>query len=348
MARNILNHAEVMLFCEHKGLNRPAHIATWLTSIFYKWVTQVAPVTKPVIDRRQLNNPLVMILGEIVNSHNPVVGLDGTFASQILSRFHAVDLKQHEPWLSEALARFDLVEWVDLSKLDTTYQVDHWLDFMSTLPERQIRYAVPDMEAAVAAWDKQLAKQKLISSMGEGIEVLAELPETEGHTLVLVKLVTEMAYHNEGAAMSHCVGRAGYFHRDGVEIWSLRSPQSEWPLATIEVQSLYGKERRLAQVRGKHNSVPPTWVTDRINEYATSQGIHLQGWYGEIHTEGIEREEPLPEAVAEENIDVDIYYQKLAKKRKSAKAKKTSELHEYEDIAKALERMEADQNDEEA
>lgn len=276
--RNILNHAEVMDFCDKSSANYPAHVRQWFRSIFCRWVLNKAQVTKPVLDSAQINNPLVMILGEMINMSSRD---SGSFTEHVLSKFKLVNVSEHEPWLAQALARFERVEWVDLDKVNDNFAIDHWLDFLSTLPVRPINYSVPSLIEEIGLWDRKLAKQKLIGSLNNGVEIVAELPAAEGHDLVLVKLLTEDACHNEGSVMHHCVGKAGYFHKHGVQIWSLRSPQSETPLATIEIAARYTNQLCVKQIKAKSNQTPALWILNALQAYFDANQIREASDYAD-------------------------------------------------------------------
>jgi hypothetical protein len=83
---------------------------------------------------------------------------------------------------------------------------------------------------------------------------------------VLVKLATEAAYRNEGAAQANCV--ASYVHKFESEIYSLRVPGDSKALATIEV-----RHKNVVQVKGPRNAQVSTAVQDALKVWAEKSGF---------------------------------------------------------------------------
>lgn len=157
----------------------------------------------------------------------------------------------------------------------------HWLDFLDTLPDRQVRYTIPELKKAVAVWDKQIRAQVLKASFTEGVDAVpCKKLEESNPDLCLVKLRTKAAYLAEGASMKNCVG--SYFNRHLTSVYSLRSKVEEKSTATIEVRHLFTGvnrivDRKIVQVRGPSNSMVSGDIAALMYVIAREVGFSLQG-----------------------------------------------------------------------
>jgi hypothetical protein len=163
-----------------------------------------------------------------------------------------VEAQDLPEWATKALDNHELWFW---NRPDVTSDVhgkyQHWLDYCRTLPERDMRMTVLHMIEAVAAWDKQLAKQKVIAALAEDTEALETKALAARPDVYIVRLLTQNAYKNESAVMLHCVKT--YWGRKNTRIYSLRKQDEDKPIATIELCK-EGKVISIEQVRGFANA----------------------------------------------------------------------------------------------
>ena len=224
--KNILNVEDIDKFVKRISRDRPEHVAVWLRSTFSRWLRKGCGTTRQCVCSKKFNDPITRMLVELAAA---AVDKDGP--ALLAKHLHPVKVKELPDWAQASMEDHELWYWSPTEADQEQY--NHWIDYLMTLPERDIRMTVDQLLVAVAAWDKQLAKQKMIASLSEGVEVM-QSPALDSTDYFMVKLLTKTAYKNEGAVMSHCV--AGYFGRHGVEIYSLRNAEKAKPCATIEVR----------------------------------------------------------------------------------------------------------------
>lgn len=223
--KNILNVEDIDKFVKRISRERPEHVAVWLRSTFSRWLRKGCGTTLQCVCSKKFNDPITRMLVELAAA---AVNKDGP--TLLAKHLHPVKVKELPDWAQASMEDHELWYWSPTEADQEQYT--HWVDYLMTLPERDIRMTVDQLAIAVVAWDKQLAKQKMISSLSDGVEVVKS-PALESTDYFMVKLLTKTAYKNEGAIMRHCV--AGYFGRRGVEIYSLRNAEKAKPCATIEV-----------------------------------------------------------------------------------------------------------------
>lgn len=137
-----------------------------------------------------------------------------------------------EPYDKAKAGSLDWCHW----KMDT---FTHFVDYLLTLPKKQLTLTIPHLLDQVHAWDKRLHNQKLIAESEKDTETIEckFLSEYDGGRLYLVKLVTPAAYIREGKLMSNCI--ASYANRT-CELWSLREKDNPRPRGTIELRKESG------------------------------------------------------------------------------------------------------------
>ena len=244
---NLLNAEDVKVYAKSLARNVPEHVQKWLTSTFVRWLLNNEEHCKQCVNAKELRSPVFKVLTTLVGM---LTAKKET--SNLLAQFHAVELQDLPEWALAALDNNELWFWHrPESSSDTHAGFQHWVDYCRTLPERDIRMTVPQMIVAVAAWDKQLAKQKLIAELSEGTELI-ELAAIDAATgLYFVRLLTKTAYENESAVMRHCVKT--YWGRNKTRIYSLRKAEEDRPIATIELCK-EGKIISIEQIRGFANA----------------------------------------------------------------------------------------------
>lgn len=226
--KNVLNVEDIDKLVKRLARDRTEHVAAWLKSTFSRWLRKGNGTMRQCVCAKTLNDPITKLLLALAAAPSGV-----NVSEHVSAALHPVKVKDLEPWAQESLADHELWFWSPTNEDLERY--GHWIDYLCTLPDRAIKLTIDHLIVAVAAWDKQLAKQKLMSSLSDGVEFVESpaLDATDGY--YLVKLLTKQAYAAEGAVMSHCVG--GYFGRKDVTIYSLRRLEQDRPCATIEVRS---------------------------------------------------------------------------------------------------------------
>lgn len=233
---NLLNPEDVANYAIALGIRKrvPKHVENWLKSTFQRWLLTQEVYLKQCFDFKEARNPIYKLMFKAANV-------------KVEDSVHLVVAESLPEWAVTALQKNELWHW-DISETDVTHDdvFFHWIDYCLTLPARDIRMTVPQMIDAVAAWDKQLAKQKLMSSLSVGVELI-EVKSFADTSYYLVKLLTQEAYANEGAVMSNCV--KSYWGTAETTIYSLRQVDVAKPIATIEVV-----EDSIEQIKGFANS----------------------------------------------------------------------------------------------
>lgn len=260
--KNILNVEDIDKLVKRLSRERPEHVAVWLRSTFSRWLRKGNGTTLQCVCARQLNDPITKLTMALA-----AASTGANVQEQIAKHLHPVKVKDLPDWAQESMTEHELWFWSPTNEDLELY--GHWIDYLLTLPERDIRMTVDQLVTAVAAWDKQLAKQKLIASLSDGVEFIESpaLDATDGY--YMVKLLTQTAYKSEGAVMSHCV--AGYFGRQNTLIYSLRRQEQAKPCATIEVKITKNGEHKIVQVKAFANKK----ITD-------ADAVALKAWVQEI------------------------------------------------------------------
>lgn len=238
---NIVNVNDVKAFTMGLIFGKRPHVAEYVNSTLYRWLqTHDARCVVQCVDSVVADSPVYKMLSMLVKDREGAV------------EHVRVKQKNLPDWGKEALANNNLWWWKTPGTV-LSVDINHWIDFLQTLPERQIRYTVRDLISAVKEWDKQLARQKLIGSLAEGVEYSSS-PNLESYQdgdYYVVKLVTKAAYAAEGAVMKNCV--AGYHNRSSTEVYSLRRYSTSSPTATIEVSVV---KKELLTTKGRRISRP--------------------------------------------------------------------------------------------
>lgn len=278
---NILNREDVIAFSQSLVRQRPAHVEHWIKSTLHTWIQGYeAKCVIQCVDKTVADSPVYKMLQKLIEPKNH----GGEFS------FRKVDVRALPEWARTVLAENRLWYW-SKPVVDTEIKIEHWLDFLGTLPERQIKYTAPQLEVAAEAWDKALARQKLMSSLTEGVEVIKsdKLEKYLNGDLYVVKLLTKEAFAAEGAVMRNCV--SGYYGRKSTEVYSLRCEGVDRPLATVEVSVvkdgsiLVGKsvvirkakiKRCVVQVKGFGNKAPESEELIALSLWGEDNGIDVE------------------------------------------------------------------------
>lgn len=298
MSRNVLNVPDVDEYVAGLGDGHSEHINKWLTTIFRRHLLQVHPAVLTVMDERELNSPWLDIFTSAFRALMDRLPQDDpdddeedeedddgprrhrqakteepfslrTVAGKVC---YLVKVDKQPEWVQQALANRERLVFVDTKRLPVNKH-RHMVDWLTTLPQREIRYLLPDVVKEIALWDKRLANQKLMQSLSEGTEEQASAvihdyePEKK-----IVKLITKAAYVAEGAVMKHCVGGPSYFGRAAVMIFSLRRVDAEEdavPIATIEVTNKY-----VRQIKARFNHQPAAEYLELLTRWKAEQGFN--------------------------------------------------------------------------
>jgi len=151
-----------------------------------------------------------------------------------------------EEWAQKAYAKGELYIFSKITFARRMNRYIHWIDYLETIPEGPISMTPSQLLPKVEAWDKKLAQEKVIASMNVGVKRVYEWDERPEY---VVQLVDRTAFKVEGKLMHNCVG--GYFGRNGVEVYSLRHPDHDKALVTIEIRTISYKGR------GRRGEGPP-------------------------------------------------------------------------------------------
>lgn len=281
---NVLNPEDVKAYAKTLARNAPVHVQAWFASTFQRWLSNNEDFLKQCVNGKELRSPIFKVLTSLV----------GALASKkeaklIADQFQEVEVKDLPAWALPVLENNELWFWNRPdSASDEHNQFQHWVDYCATLPERDIRMTVPQMIAAVAAWDKQLAKQKLIAELSEGTELLETKALATRPDVYMVRLMTQTAYKNESAVMRHCVKT--YWGRKNTRIYSLRKHDEDKPIATIELCK-EGKVVSIEQVRGFANAKVADEYALLIEAIATEQKWELYAFSDDEECEEDEEDE---------------------------------------------------------
>jgi len=300
-ARNVLNVPDVDEWVTGfaKRYKDAPHVQRWWTSTFRRWLLNEGPAL-PVMAEREIRSPWLAIIQKALTACH----IDLDIGAVARNAVHSVNPAELPPWAASALADNTLMFVVVPGGDDEVDMYRHWADYLLTLPSRDIRMTVTHLRDAVALWDRQLAKAKLMSSLTEGVTVVETTAfDHVDPPVLLVKLDTRPAYEAESATMSHCV--RSYFGRKDTVIYSIRGTAGERPLATIEVRT---DHNAVVQVRGFANAKIDDALTTALQAWATEAGLR---WYprglededeGDEWDEGEEEEEVEDEEEDEDEL----------------------------------------------
>jgi hypothetical protein len=299
MSRNVLNVPDVDEYVAGLGEGRSEHINKWLKTIFRRHLLQVHPAVLTVMDERELNSPWLDIFTSAFRALMDRIPRDDpdddgdeededdrprrqlqpakkeepfslrTVAGKVC---YMVKVDQQPEWVQQAITNRDRLVFIDINRMPVSKH-KHMVDWLTTLPDREIRYQLPDVAKEIALWDRRLANQKLMQSLSIGTEEVASavIHDYEPEKLKIVKLITKAAYVAEGAVMKHCVGGSSYFGRPAVMIFSLRRVDAEEdavPIATIEVTN-----KAVRQIKARFNEKPDAAYLELLNRWKAEQGF---------------------------------------------------------------------------
>lgn len=300
--RNVLNVDAVDDYVKMLGSGQQPHIKAWLTSTFRRHLLNEHPMIKPVMDERELNSPWISVLDKLVqtvlNKLAPRNSKEELISLKLLAAdaSHVINVNEYPDWVQTSIANKDNLVYLCIDKLPEDKH-RHLVDYLTTLPERQIKTTVEDAVEAVRAWDKRLAKQKLLQAITAGAEILADLGIGD-QKFHMSRLTTKEAYVAEGTVMHHCVGGKNYWGKKDITIYSLRKVSEDLvePIATIEIRKCaitWGKKKTktgrtielfkgtlpftsanvIMQIQAKNNTSPPEEIKTLIMEWCESQGF---------------------------------------------------------------------------
>lgn len=275
--KNVLNSEDARTYAvATAGAHSEPHVQAWFTSTFATWLLREENHFVQCCTTKQNNEPTAVML-RFVLTH-----FTANSVAVRLPKFHVVAAPQTlDKWQAQALGENNLFYWQSPGVKSKAVHA-HWRDYCDTLPAKQIRMTVDHMIAAVAKWDKALAKQKLQNDLNEGVAVVSSAAVASAPGYSLVKLETKIAFCAEGAAMAHCVGNGSYWKRKvkgSCTILSLRHVDEARPIATLELEhsgtSAKPAAPQLIQVRGYKNSVVSLEVNNLLHALAVEQGWQI-------------------------------------------------------------------------
>lgn len=278
---NLLNVKDVDAYVRRvvRKENQSTWIGKWYGSTFRRWLIADHSRAVQLVDvrvTRSVQFKMVQAMYEATRAQNITASVD----------WRIVDPSSFtEEWQQAALDSNTLYEWIPPTEEETN-KFFHWQEFMGTLPDRQIKYTVEEMQKAVAHADA-LAKRRDLIATTDGVEFLPFV--FDDPSLYIVRLESKGSFANESRLMDHCVGRSNrYFdNRRKNPIFSLRSTtvdsdtyetrtdkpvvgDTHPPLATIEVD-LAG--RRVIQVRGFLDRPPSPQILTMLGTWLVDQGF---------------------------------------------------------------------------
>ena len=298
---NLLNREDVASWVERLAAKHKTNVQAWCASTLDNWLqTHESGCTTQCVDSEVASSPVYRMLQVLVMRTD-----EGEH-----HMYHEVERATLPVWAQTVLDSNRLYYWLPP---EDTAVISHWLDYMAILPDKQIRMTVAQVLLGVTVWDKQLARQKVLSSLAEGV-MACSASSLAGHAegkFYVVKLLTKAAYAAEGAVMKNCV--SGYFGRKET-VYSLRSFDQGTPVATIEVSSYAGSKfarpgMRVMQVKEWGNRAPSEetlvalrlWASDR--EIAISLNASGHGLYDDNDCEDEEDEEDCEDGEDEEDCE---------------------------------------------
>lgn len=126
-----------------------------------------------------------------------------------------------------------------------TNKINHVIDFLNTLPDKEIKYTVPVAIEKAEEWTKRLVKKASSEEDTEGIRIVRKYKDG----FKWVSVFSEQALEREGKLMHLCVGNGHYFNeveKGRCLIFSLRNKHNV-PFVTVEYRI---KEKEISQIKG--------------------------------------------------------------------------------------------------
>lgn len=254
---NLLNSEDVKDYAYSLSCRANSEAAqAWVNQVFKNWLLHNKAFQRLCLPAHEQHSLWLKLLPDVLDAPS-------------VKEIHYVEVTPDTPdWVTRGMQALSL-NFFQAPARDSEDHAKfvHLVDYLNAQKKISLRMTVEDAEAGARRWDKQLARQKFMSDYHEGVLVcesdafdgLEDLP-------VLVKLTTEAAYKNEGAAQSNCV--ASYVHKADSEIYSLRVPGDSKALATIEV-----KHKNVVQVKGPRNAQVSTPVQEALKVWAEQSGF---------------------------------------------------------------------------
>jgi len=250
VTRQILNEPEITQKLLELCADRREDVQAWVMSTYRRYLLNAHSDVKRVFLIEEAQTPAFQFLKEGLKYQG----------SNLLNSMTFVDASILPEWATEAYNNgvpLIRVMW----KEELEQWLNHTMDYLTQLPNKQHRHDMEAMHKAIAAWDKRLERQKAKQDLSVDVEVI-ELPDPiEG--MYLVKCLTEGARKAEGAYMRHCVGDEPYGTPE-CAIYSLRSNTtglSQWTFAVYRRLS-FGENNEalgyyhLSQMNGRLNVYP--------------------------------------------------------------------------------------------
>jgi PcfJ-like protein len=287
---NILNMKEFEDFIALLAKDRAWNVQRWLNSTFRRWLYNADMMKSPVVvvGRRFPWNLLYLINYRFVM----VKGADRVEDSFAIE----YPYRRLPAWGKRAYDNGEKLHWFLCPQSAWDYAryltpegsaFDHWLDYLETLPNREIRMSVPQVATAVDMWDNEHLDEK-----AENIRKATPMSQDgceytwshEKSGLQFWRLVSQAAYEHESVKMSHCV--RGYYGKTESTIVSVRDMKKKEIVATLEIRLKNDGGRpvqlrkTIVQIRGPFNQQVESEVMACIQYFAAAHGARIEDPFG--------------------------------------------------------------------
>lgn len=165
--RNVLNVKEVeswiSQFDDH--LTEHPHILAWMHSTYRRWVLQESPwAVEVVVDAA--GSSIIKVLHGLLRVAK-LVPAETDLQALLADQMEFVESSKLPDW---ATATKDL-KYVRCPT--DVGDVIHMLDYLKIhVPAKPMRHKVSHVETGIRIWDRRLARQKLMGSLTDGVEVI--------------------------------------------------------------------------------------------------------------------------------------------------------------------------------
>lgn len=287
---NILNMKEFEDFIALLAKDRAWNVQRWLNSTFRRWLYNADMMKSPVVvvGRRfpwnllyLINYRFVMVKG--ADRVEDSVAIEYPYRRLPEWGKRAYDNGEKLHWFLCPQSAWDYARY--LTSAEPAFR--HWLDYLETLPNREIRMSVPQVATAVDMWDNEHLdedvenRRKSTPMSQDGCQYMWTHEKTG---LQFWRLESQMAYEHESLKMSHCV--RGYYGKTASMIVSVRDVEKKEIIATLEVvpKNDGGRPERLrqtiVQVRGPFNQPVGPVAMGAIEHFAAAHGTRIEEPFG--------------------------------------------------------------------
>ncbi len=220
----------------------------------------------------------------------------GIVLAKIKNIFHAPHLIESlRVHYSNVLTQYEADFWEDLTRFFKRYkrqiergEIRNLLDYLLAEKNENPGYTLKgrtynSVNQAMHEWHEQMQQMRYLQHYGLNLETSwkgssiqnskIQQGEIEYH---FYQIKNQKELHEEGSSMHHCVSSYGKdCVRGEVSIWSLRiyNQKGIHRLLTIEV-----KDRKIVQVKGKHNRMPGEVQEQVLRVWAGKHGFKIRSY----------------------------------------------------------------------